>query len=93
MDDRTIDVPGTTADRSRNLVERKTSTERSVDPGAGVGVSVLVDGRMVRGAFARTVHGQDPSARLARGFGSSVDMTKSYRIPTIHLQQTPAEKL
>ncbi len=105
-----IDVPGSTRDRSLHLVERKTSTEISSstgertteqtveqtkpgDPGSGLRVSVLVDGRMVPGPSGEqstvTIRARD----LNGNFGIvSVDTTKADRIPTIEVQQTPAEK-
>jgi len=105
-----IDVPGSTRDRSLHLVERKTSTESSSstgertteqkveqtnpgDPGSGLRVSVLVDGRMVPGPSGEqstvTIRARD----LNGNFGIvSADTTKADRIPTIEVQQTPAEK-
>ena len=105
-----IDVPGSTRDRSLHLVERKTSTESSSstgertteqkveqtnpgDPGSGLRVSVLVDGRMVPGPSGEqstvTIRARD----LNGNFGIvSVDTTKSDKVLTIQFQQTPAEK-
>jgi hypothetical protein len=104
-----IDVPGTTRDRSLHLVERKTSTERSSsrgertteqkveqtnpgDPGADLRVSVLVDGRIVPRPSGEestvTIRVRDANG----SFGIvSIDTTKSDRIPTIQIQQTPSE--
>jgi hypothetical protein len=63
------------------------------DPGADLRVSVLVDGRMVPGPLGEqstvTIRARDSNS----SFGIvSVDTTKTDRIPTIQLQQTPAEK-
>ncbi len=63
------------------------------DPGAGLRVSVVVDGRMVPGPSGEqstvTIRARDSNG----SFGIvSVDMTKSDRIPTIQVQQPPAEK-
>ena len=102
-----IDVPGSTRDGSLYLVERKTSTsspgqrgtEQKVeqinpgDPVSGLRVSVLVDGKMVSGPSEEqstvTIRARDSNGK----FGIvSVDTTKGDRIPTIQIQQTPAEK-
>jgi hypothetical protein len=63
------------------------------DPGAGLRVSVVVDGRMVPGPSGEQstviIRARDSNG----SFGIvSVDMTKSDRIPTIQVQQPPAEK-
>ena len=101
-----IDVPGTTRDGKLHLVERKTSTGSSSsaseqkieqinpgDPDAGLRVTVLVDGKIVPGVSGEqstvTIRARDSNGN----FGIvSVDTTKADRIPTIQVQQTPAEK-
>jgi len=75
------------------------TTEQTVEqpnpgnPGAGLRVSVVVDGRMVPGPSGEqstvTIRARDSNG----SFGIvSVDMTKSDRIPTLQVQQPPAEK-
>jgi len=73
--------------------EQKVEQTNPGDPGAGLRVSVLVDGRMVPGPSEEqstvTIRARD----LNGNFGIvSVNTTKSDRIPTIQVQQTPAEK-
>ena len=95
-----IDVPGTGEDGSLHLVERKTSigsssstvraTEQKVeqtnpgDPGAGLRVYVLVDGRIVPGPSGEqstvTIRARDSNGNLGI---VSVDTTKADRIPTL----------
>jgi hypothetical protein len=63
------------------------------DPGSGLRVSVLVDGRIVPGPSgeqsAVTIRARDSN----ENFGIvSVDTTKADRITTIQVEQTPAEK-
>jgi hypothetical protein len=87
----------TSTERSSSTGER--TTEQTVeqpnpgDPGAGLRVSVLVDGRMVPGPSGEqstvTIRARDSNG----SFGIvSVDTTKSDRIPTIQIQQTPSEQ-
>ena len=63
------------------------------DPGAGLRVSVLVDGRMVPGPSGEqatvTIRARDENGNLGI---VSVDTTKADRFPSLQLQQTPAEK-
>jgi hypothetical protein len=63
------------------------------DPGSGLRVSVLVDGRMVPGPSGEqstvTIRARDSNGKLGI---VSVDTTKADRNPTIQVQQTPAEK-
>jgi hypothetical protein len=77
----------------------KRATEQRVeqinpgDPGSGLRVSVLVDGRTVPGPSGEqstvTIRARDSNGN----FGTvSVDTTKADRIPTVQLQPTPAEK-
>ena len=63
------------------------------DRGSGLRVSVLVEGRMVPGPAGEqstvTIQARDSNGK----FGIvAVDTTKADRIPTIHVQQTPAEE-
>ena len=87
----------TSTEKSSSTGER--ATEQKVeqtnpgDPGSGLRVSVLVDGRMVPGPSGEqstvTIRARDSNGK----FGIvSVDTTKADRIPTIQVQQTPAEK-
>ncbi len=73
--------------------EQKIEQTNPGDPGAGLRVSVLVDGRMVPGPSGEqstvTIRARDSNGN----FGVvSVDTTKAVRIPTFQVQQTPAEK-
>jgi hypothetical protein len=73
--------------------EQKVEQTNPGDPGSGLHVSVLVDGRMVPGPSGEqsteTIRARDSNGN----FGIvSVETTKSDRIPTIQVQQTPAEK-
>ena len=81
---------GSTGERA---TEQKVEQTNPGDPGSGLRVSVLVDGRAVPGPSGEqstvTIRGRD----LNGDFGIvSVDTTKADRIPTIQVQQTPAEK-
>lgn len=63
------------------------------DPGSGLRMSVLVDGKVVPEPSGEqstvTIRARDSNGN----FGIvSVDMTKADRIPTVQIQQTPAEK-
>jgi hypothetical protein len=73
--------------------EQKVEQTNPGDPGAGLRVSVLVDGRMVPGPSGEqstvTIRARDVNG----SFGIvSLDTTKADRIPTIPVQQTPAQK-
>ena len=73
--------------------EQKVEQSNPGEPGLGLRVSVLVDGRMVPGPSGEqsivTIRARDSNGN----FGIvSVDTTKADRIPTIQVQQTPAEK-
>jgi hypothetical protein len=73
--------------------EQKVEQTNPGDPGSGLRVSVLVDGRTVPGPSGEqstaTIRARDSNGK----FGIvSVDTTKADRIPTIQVQQTPAEK-
>ena len=72
--------------------EQRVEQTNPGDPGSGLRVSVLVDGRMVPGPSGEqstvTIRARDSNGN----FGIvSVDTTKADRIPTIQVQQTPAE--
>jgi len=87
----------TSTDSSSSTGER--ATEQKVeqtnpgDPGAGLRVSVLVDGRMVPGPSGEqstvTIRMRDVNGSFAI---VSVETMRSDKIPTIQVQQTPAEK-
>src|SRR5579864_7917864 len=71
--------------------EQKVEQTNPGDPGADLRVSVLVDGRMVRGLSGEqstvTIRARDSNEK----FGIvSVDTTNVDRIPTIQVQRTPA---
>jgi hypothetical protein len=73
--------------------EQKVEQTNPGDPGSGLRVSVLVDGRMLPGPSGEqstvTIRARDVNG----SFGIvSVDTTKADRVPTIQVQQTPAEK-
>ena len=73
--------------------EQKVEQTNPGDPGSGLRVSVLVDGRMVPGPSGEqstvTIRARDSNGK----FGIvAVDTTKADRIPTLQVQQTPAEK-
>ena len=75
------------------ITEKQVDQVNPGDPGSGLRVSVLVDGRMVPGPSGEqstvTIRKRDSNGN----FGIlSVETTKSDRIPTIQVQQTPAEK-
>jgi hypothetical protein len=87
----------TSTERSSSTGER--ATEQKVeqtnpgDPGSGLRVTALVDGRTVPGPSGEqatvTIRARDSNGK----FGIvSVDTTKADRIPTVQVQQTPAEK-
>ena len=73
--------------------ELKVEQTNPGDPGAGLRVSVLVDGRMVPGPSGEqstvTTRVRDVNGSFAI---VSVETTNSDKIPTIQVQQTPAEK-
>jgi hypothetical protein len=73
--------------------EPKVEQTNPGDPGPGLHMSVLVNGRMVPGPSGEqstvTIRARDSNGN----FGIvSVDTTKADRIPTIQVRQTPAEK-
>ena len=73
--------------------ELKVEQTNPGDPGAGLRVSVLVDGRMVPGPSGEqstvTIRARDVNGTFAI---VSVETMRSDKIPTIQVQQTPAEK-
>jgi len=73
--------------------EEKVEQTNPGDPGSGLRVSVLVDGKIVPGPSGEqstvTIRARDSNGN----FGIvSVDTTKADQIPTIQIQQTPSEK-
>jgi len=84
---------GSSNSTGERTTERKVEQINPGEPGAGLRVSVLVNGRMVPGPSGEqsvtTIRGRDSN----QNFGIVlVDMTKSDRIPAIQIQPTPAEK-
>ncbi len=73
--------------------EQKVEQTNSGDPGSGLRVSVLIDGREVTGPSGEqstvSIRGRDSNGNVGI---VSVDTTKADRISTIQVQQTPAEK-
>ena len=73
--------------------EQKVEQTNPGDPGSGLRVSVLVEGRMVPGPSGEQ---STVTIRALESNGSvgivSVDTTKADRIPTVQIQQTPTEK-
>ena len=87
----------TSTESSSSIGER--ATEQRIeqinpgDPGSGLRLSVLVDGKIVPELSGQqstvTIRARDSNGN----FGIvSVDTTKADRIPTVQIQQTPAEK-
>jgi len=82
-----------TSATGEQITEKQVDQVNPGDPGSGLRVSVLVDGRMVPGPSGEqstvTIRERDSNGN----FGIVVvETTKSDRIPTIQVQQTPAEK-
>jgi hypothetical protein len=78
---------------AERATEQKVEQTNPGDPGSGLRVSVLIEGRMVPGPSGEqsvvTIQARDSNGN----FGIvSVDTTKADRIPTIQVQQTPAWK-
>ena len=73
--------------------QQKVEKTNPGDPSAGLRVSVLVDGRMIPGPSGEqstvTIRARDVNGSFAI---VSVETTKSDRIPTIHVQQTPSDQ-
>ena len=87
----------TSTERSSSTGERATAQKveqiNPGDPGSGLRMSVLVDGKIVPEPSGEqstvTIRARDSNG----SFGIvSVDMTKADRTPTVQIQQTPAEK-
>jgi len=87
----------TSTQSSSSTAERETEQEIEQtdpgDPGAGLRVSVFVDGKIVPEPSGEqstvTIRARDSNG----SFGIvSVDSTKADRIPTLQIQQTPSEK-
>ena len=77
----------------KRATEQKVEQINPGDPGSGLRVSVLVDGKIVPEPSGEqstvTIRARDSNGN----FGIvSVDTTKADRIPTVQIQQTPAEK-
>ena len=77
----------------QRATEQKVEQINPGDPGSGLRLSVLVDGKIVPEPSGEqstvTIRARDSNGN----FGIvSVDTTKADRIPTIQVQQTPAEK-
>jgi hypothetical protein len=84
---------GSSSSTGERATEEKVEQTNPGDPGSDLRVTVLVDGRMVPGPSGEqstvTIRARDSNGN----FGIvSVDTTKADRIPTIQVQQTPAEK-
>ena len=87
----------TSTERSSSTAER--ATEQRVeqmnpgDPGSGLRVSVLIDGKGVPGPSGEqstvTIRARDSNGGFVAVW---VDMTKADQIPTVQIQPTPAEK-
>ena len=82
-----------TSATGEQVTEKQVDQVTPGDPGSGLRVSVLVDGRMVPGPSGEQstviIRKRDSNGNLGV---VSVETTKSDRIPTIQVQQTPAEK-
>jgi hypothetical protein len=77
----------------KRATEQRVEQTNPADPSSGLRVTVLVDGRTVPGPSEEqstvTIRARDSNGK----FGIvSVDTTKADRVPTIQVQQTPAEK-
>ena len=84
---------GSSRSTSEQATEQRVEQINPGDPDAGLRVTVLVDGKVVPGPSGEqstvTIRARDSNGN----FGIvSVDTTKADRIPTIQVQQTPAEK-
>ena len=83
---------GSSSSTGEQATEQKVEQINPGDPGSGLRVSVLVDGKIVPGPSGEqstvTIRGRDANGNLGI---VSVDTTKADRIPTIQFQQTPAE--
>ncbi|MGC2476152.1 MAG: hypothetical protein WA485_17570 [Candidatus Sulfotelmatobacter sp.] len=83
---------GRSSSTGGRITEEEVEQTNPGDPGAGLRISVLVDGRIVPGPSGEqstvTIRARDSNEK----FGIvSVDTTKSDWVPTIEIQQTPSE--
>lgn len=84
---------GSSSSTGERATEQKVEQTNPGEPGAGLRLSVLVDDRMVPAPAGEqstvTIRARDSNGN----FGIvSVDTTKADQIPTVQIQQTPAEK-
>jgi hypothetical protein len=84
---------GSSSSTGERATEQKVEQINPGDPGSGLRLSVLVEGKIVPEASGEqstvTIRARDSND----SFGIvSVDTTKADRIPTVQIQQTPAEK-
>jgi len=84
---------GSSSSTGERATEQKVEQINPGDPGSGLRLSVLVDGKIVPEASGEqstvTIRARDSND----SFGIvSVDTTKADRIPTVQIQQTPVEK-
>jgi hypothetical protein len=84
---------GNSSSTGERATQQKVEQTNPGDPGAGLRVSVLVDGKIVAGPAGEqstvTIRARDSNGNVGI---VSVDTTKADRIPTIQVQKTPAEK-
>ncbi len=84
---------GSSSSSREQATEQKVEQINPGDPGSGLRVSVVIDGKIVPGPSGEqsrvTIRARDSNGN----FGIvSVDTTKADRIPTLPIQQTPSEK-
>ena len=84
---------GSSSSTGEQATEQKVEQINPGDPGSGLRVSVLVDGKIVPEPSGEqstvTIRARDSNG----SFGIvSVDTTKADRIPTVQIKQTPAQK-
>jgi len=84
---------GSSTSTGERATEQKVEQTNPGDPGPGLRLSVLVDGKIVPGPAGEqstvTIRARDSNGNLGI---VSVDTTKADRIPTVQIQQTPTEK-
>ena len=84
---------GSSSSTGEQATEQKVEQTNPGDPGSGLRVSVLVDGKMVPGPSGEqstvTIRARDSNGNVGI---VSVDTTKADRIPTVQIQQTPPQK-
>ena len=84
---------GSSSSTGERATQQKVEQINPGDPGAGLRMSVLVDGKIIPESSGEQSTVTIRSRGSNGNFGTvSVDMTKADRIPTVHIQQTPAEK-